>query len=181
MINETKIGADINSEQPNHSEDHTANDFRKENLDKLIKHHVYAAMGFGLVPLPIVDFVGITAVQLNLLKKIANEYGEPFSKNTVKSIISSLIGSASSITFTGYLASSVAKVIPGAGTLTGTITMPAISGANTYAIGKVFIKHFESGGTFLTFAPEKMKEYYNQMFKEGKEAVEKAKTEPLEK
>ena len=35
------------------------------------------------------------------------------------------------------------------GQSTGAITMPVIAGASTYAIYKVFVQHFESGGTFL--------------------------------
>ena len=42
----------------------------------------------------------------------------------------------------------------------------------TYAVGKVFIQHFESGETFLTFYPEKVKAYYAEMFEEGKKAAE---------
>jgi len=38
--------------------------------------------------------------------------------------------------------------------------MPIVAGAATYAIGKVFVRHFASGGTFLTFNPEKVKDYY---------------------
>ena len=37
--------------------------------------------------------------------------------------------------------------------------MPVIAGA-AYAVGKVFIQHFASGGTFLTFDPEKVRAHY---------------------
>ena len=38
----------------------------------------------------------------------------------------------------------------------------------TYAAGRVFHQHFASGGTFLTFDPDKVREYYAQMLEEGK-------------
>jgi lipoate-protein ligase A len=61
--------------------------------------------------------------------------------------------------------------------------MSAIGGAATYAIGRVFIQHFESGGTFLDFNPEKVREYFKEQFERGKgvaselENTEEVKTE----
>jgi hypothetical protein len=41
-------------------------------------------------------------------------------------------------------------------------------------MGKVFIQHFESGGTFLTFDPQQVRDYYAQQFEKGKEEVSKS-------
>ena len=41
--------------------------------------------------------------------------------------------------------------------------------AGTYAIGGVFMQHFESGGTLLDFEPKKMREYFSSKLEEGKE------------
>ena len=46
-----------------------------------------------------------------------------------------------------------------------------LGGASTYAIGKVFVQHFESGGTILTFDPQRVREYYEQQFEKGKKEV----------
>ena len=53
--------------------------------------------------------------------------------------------------------------------------MPVLAGAATYAVGKVFIQHFESGGTFLNFNPESVRGYYEAMFKEGQSVAENMK------
>ena len=42
---------------------------------------------------------------------------------------------------------------------------------STWALGKVFIQHFESGGTFLDFDPEEVKEYFKAQFEEGREVA----------
>ena len=39
--------------------------------------------------------------------------------------------------------------------------------AYTWALGNVFIQHFEAGGTFLDFDPEKVREHFRTYFKEG--------------
>jgi hypothetical protein len=46
--------------------------------------------------------------------------------------------------------------------------MPGVAGAATYAVGKVFIQHFESGGTLLNFNPDSVRDYYKQELQKGK-------------
>lgn len=157
-------------------------DVPKAELDQMIRQHIYAAIGVSLVPIPLVDLVGLTGVQLNLLRVLAKKYDIPFLKDTVKQILSVLVGSATPVAVGVPLAASLAKFIPFLGETVAVITMPVVAGASTYAIGKVFIQHFASGGTFLTFNPEKVKAYYAEMFEEGeKVAVEVKKDKDKEK
>ncbi len=149
----------------------------KEQLDAILRHHVWGAIGVGLVPIPLVDLVALTGVQLNLLRKLAKVYGLPFFKDTAKNILSSLAGGALPVAVAPGVAASVAKFIPIFGQTVGVVTMPIIAGAATYAVGKVFIQHFASGGTFLTFNPEKVKGYYAEMFKEGAKVAADIKQE----
>ncbi|MCP4352176.1 MAG: DUF697 domain-containing protein [Desulfobacterales bacterium] len=137
-----------------------------EGADKTVRNHVIGSMGVGLIPVPVVDLVALTGVQLNMLRKLAKSYNVPFSKDKVKNILASLIGGTVPVTFSSTLASLV-KSIPIVGQTTGALSMPILAGATTYAVGKVFTQHFASGGTFLNFNPEEVKEYYAQMFKEG--------------
>jgi hypothetical protein len=58
------------------------------------------------------------------------------------------------------------KTVPGIGTGLAVIAQPTLSSACTYAVGKVFIQHFSSGGTFLTFSPARVREYFSQLFSE---------------
>lgn len=145
---------------------------RKVEIDRLIKNHTYAAMGIGLIPLPVVDFLALTGLQIRLLYKLSRIYDVSFSKDRAKSIISSLVGSFVPIAAAGPIASMV-KIIPIIGQTTGALTMLATSGACTYALGRVFVQHFESGGTFLDFEPEKVKAYFAEQFKEGQKFAAK--------
>ncbi|MBU0484516.1 MAG: DUF697 domain-containing protein [Proteobacteria bacterium] len=139
---------------------------RKAATDQMIKNHMYASMGVGLVPLPMVDFLALTAIQIRLLCKLSNFYEMTFSKNRAKNIIGALIGSSLPVAATGPIASLI-KAIPLIGQTTGALTMVVVGGASTYALGNVFVQHFESGGTFLDFDPEKVKEYFADLYKEG--------------
>jgi len=143
--------------------------------DSILRSHVWASMGLGLIPLPLADMAGLTLVQINLLRKLSKSYGIPFYKGAVKNILSALLGGLTPVSVSGPLAASIAKFIPAAGQTAGVMTMPLIAGTATYALGKVFIQHFASGGTFLTFDPEKVKAYYREMFEEGKKVAKDMK------
>ncbi len=155
-------GNDIREEAPEALEDH---------VDDVIRHHVYAALGVGLIPLPLLDFVGVTGIQLNMIRKLAQIYEIPFTRDMVKNLIGALIGGAFPASFGSRIASSVSKTVPGIGQALGAVTAPAVSGACTYAIGKVFSRHFTEGGSFLSFDPEEARAFYEEMFKEGGEAA----------
>jgi uncharacterized protein (DUF697 family) len=74
---------------------------------------------------------------------------------------------------------SLIKAIPVIGQIAGLFSAPILYGASTYATGKVYNQHFASGGTFLTFDPEKVKDYYTKMFEEGKKVAADIKNERL--
>lgn len=143
--------------------------------DIIIRRHVYASIGVGLVPIPLADFMGLTAIQINMLRKLAGLYDVPFFRDAVKNILSSLVGGALPTAVSVPLAISVTKFVPVMGQTASVLSMPVVAGAATYAIGKVFNQHFASGGTFLTFNPEKVKAYYSEMFKEGEKIAAKIK------
>ena len=58
-------------------------------------------------------------------------------------------------------------MLPFVGYVVGGLSTPLLAGAATYAVGKVFIQHFESGGTLLDFEPAKVREYFRQEFSVG--------------
>ncbi|XCN74106.1 MAG: DUF697 domain-containing protein [Candidatus Electrothrix aestuarii] len=139
--------------------------------EKVIRYHVYMSLGVGLVPIPFIDFVGVTGIQLTLLKKLAKIYDTPFSRDMVKNIIGVLIGGAFPASLSPRVAASFAKTIPGIGQSLGAVGGASVSGASTYAVGKVFNRHFAEGGTFLSFDPDNAREFYEAMFREGKKVV----------
>lgn len=139
-----------------------------EVLDKIVKRHMGAAFAAGLVPIPLVDMAIVTGVQLNLVAKLAEIYGIPFSQNRARSIIAALVGG----TLPAYAAPSFAglvKLIPVAGTVLGMVSMPTLSAASAYAVGHIFIEHFESGGTLLTFDAKKGAALFKDLFRKGKQ------------
>lgn len=143
---------------------------RPGRLEKRAKNYVLASMGVGLIPFPMVDMVALFGIQLDLVRKLSDEYDVPFKQDIVKSIVSALMGGIIPQSLGGVVASMI-KLVPVIGQTTGAVAMPVFSGAATYAVYKVFVQHFESGGTFLDLDPAKVKSYFSEQFAKGKKIV----------
>lgn len=146
-------------------------DTRLEGAEGIVKSYMLGALGVGLVPLPLVDMAALAAIQLKMLHGLANLYEVDYSSQIGKSLIASLvspgIGTPVILSFKGL----AVKSIPLFGWALALISTSLFCGASTYAVGKVFIQHFESGCTFLTFDPRQVRNYYAQQYKKGKEEV----------
>jgi uncharacterized protein (DUF697 family) len=141
---------------------------RDQVASKLVRRFSLWSGAAGLIPIPLVDMAAVGGVQLQMLRRLSVIYGVPFSENRGKSIIASLAGAvipASIATTTAVGVGSLVKSFPGIGTAIGALTMPVFSAGATYVIGKVFIKHFASGGTLFVFNPPD----YRQFIKAQKE------------
>lgn len=141
---------------------------RVSNSNNTIKNYVIASMAAALVPIPLFDLVALTGIQLKMLHSLSKAYNIKFTSNLGKSLISALLGSVIPLSG-GLSAASAAKGVPGVGTAAGVMSMSILGGAATYAIGKVFVQHFESGGTFLDFDPEAVREHFAAEFAKGQE------------
>ncbi|MDH3604222.1 MAG: YcjF family protein [Candidatus Tectomicrobia bacterium] len=141
-----------------------------ERANKIVKQHMLATLGVGLVPVPLVDLALLVGIQLNMLHRLAKLYEVEFSSHFATSMITSLLGGGISISLSSTVARLVAS-IPLYGRIIGMASTSVFSGASTYAIGKVFIQHFESGRTFLTFDPQQVREYYAEQLAQGKNEV----------
>ena len=172
----TQSQVETNEAAEEATENMDAEPSRQERVEKIAKNHILSSMGVGMLPLPFVDMAAMTGIQLNMLRKIALEYDVPFKQDAGKSVISSLLGGVLPVSI-GCTVASLVKFIPLIGQTAGAMTMPALSGASTYAIYKVFVQHFESGGTFLDLDPKKVKNYFAEQFKRGKKQAQNMKAE----
>jgi uncharacterized protein (DUF697 family) len=153
---------------------------RRGEAENLVRKCMYWSMGFGLMPIPVFDFLAVTGTQLAMLKKLCGIYGVPFRKDTGKHVIASLLGGFIPAT-SALTAGSLLKFIPFVGPTLGAVAMPVLTGTSTYAVGKVFIQHFESGGTLLSFNPQEVREYFAEQFQEGKLSAAKMQPKAPEK
>ena len=144
------------------------NSERSKHADTIIRNHVIWSMGAGLIPVLVADIFAVSALQLDMIRQMSRTYDVNFSETQGKAIVTSLTSS----TLARVGAGSLVKLIPGVGSLIGGATVSIFAGASTYALGQVFKRHFESGGTILDFDPARLKKMYKEQFEKGKKVAE---------
>ncbi|MCE5265333.1 MAG: YcjF family protein [Deltaproteobacteria bacterium] len=136
---------------------------RQQEALRLVRKYMLFSAGAGLAPIPCFDLLAVTVLQSRMLKKLCTLYGLNYSGERAKSLVAALVGGI----YAGLIAGSMARLIPIVG-LVSLATIPAASGALTYAVGRVFIQHFESGGTFLDFDPAKVRKYFAEQYEQAR-------------
>lgn len=150
---------------------------RAKHADTIIRNHMVWSMGAGLIPVPIADFFAVSAIQLDMVRQLCKLYDVDFKENEMKAVITALTTSG----FAKVGARAAIKLIPGIGSVLGGVTMAVLSGASSYAVGEVFKKHFETGGTILDFDIERLKKVYNEKFEKGKKMAQDIQKEEEQK
>jgi len=143
-----------------------ASALRLSEAQNIVKSNVITSIASGLIPVPLFDIISLTNVQFHMIQTLAEHYQIP-ADNINKSLITSLVSGSLPVASVLGLGSFI-KSIPGIGSLAGSGSVGIISGATAYAVGQVFIRHFEHGGTLEDFDPASAKEYFAEQVKAGK-------------
>ena len=150
---------------------------RSRHAETVIRTHVLLSMGASFIPILLADIFAVSALQLDMIRQLCRVYDIDFKETQGKAIVSSLTTS----TLARAGARSLVKLIPGIGSIIGGVTVSVFAGASTYALGEVFKKHFESGGTILDFDTERLKNVYKEKFEKGKKVAQEWKKEEAAK
>jgi uncharacterized protein (DUF697 family) len=127
---------------------------------EVIKKYAAYSAGAGLIPIPMLDTIAIAGVQLKMIADLAAVYDVPFENDRVRPIVASLIGGYSSSKIGYGIGGSMLKSVPLFGTVFGVLSVPAFGAGLSWAVGRIFMQHFASGGTFLDFDPDKVRTYF---------------------
>ncbi len=143
---------------------------KQAKASEVIKSHVGYSLGAALLPFPGADLLAVTAVQVNMLRQLALVYKISFMDVLGKNIVSAVVGSSAA-----RLGASLVKAIPGVGTVIGELSMPILSGASTWALGRVVANHFHNGGTLEDLDLKSARKKYESEVEEGKKVAEALK------
>jgi uncharacterized protein (DUF697 family) len=153
---------------------------KEEQAKGVMFKYMWGNAAVGMIPIPILDIFTVGGVQLAMLKRISKIYGIEFSHDFVKPLIGAFAGAVGYDLVGKGLFMGLAKFIPPYGFIVGALSFPVLAAASTYAVAKVFIQHFEAGGTLLDLEPDKMKNYFAQYYKEGLDVAAKLGEKPQE-
>jgi uncharacterized protein (DUF697 family) len=109
-----------------------------------------------VLPNSLLEYAAISGIQLKMLHELSHAYGIPFKADGVKVIIGSILGGSVAY-FLSDLYSNWVKVIPVVGKPIAFLSEPAMAYLTTYAVGVVFLEHFENNGSFQDIELEQIK------------------------
>lgn len=135
--------------------------------DSINTHAIWAATA-ALIPIPMIEVVTNTTMQIHMISRLCDIYGVKFSDHAVKASIATFVGvvvPAGSIGTSAYFA---ARAVPVIGPIVSIAVAPALSGAMTWAVGRVFAWHFENGGSLADFDTDAAVERFKQEFEAGR-------------
>lgn len=140
---------------------------KQTKASEIIRNHVGFSLGAALIPLPGADLLAVSGVQLNMLRQLAKLYNVSFFDTLGKNIVSAIVGGSAA-----RLGASLVKAIPGVGTIIGELSMPILSGASTWALGRTVANHFHRGGTLEDLDLTKARKSYETEMDEGKKVAQ---------
>lgn len=141
-----------------------------------VRDHALLSGSTAAVPVPILDMVADAAVQVRMIKRLAEIYGIDFAEERAKTLAVAALGGFSA----GWAAGGLLRYASFALYFANFWPSAILSAAITYAIGQVFIHHFEQGGGLQDLSPDaaasilKEKAMNMRKKKPGMEAAEAA-------
>lgn len=146
-------------------------DARTDAAHRVVRAYAIGGVAPAIIPIPLADAALVFAVQLKLIHRLAQIYEVEFRPERARSLLASLVGG----TLPAMTGVTLGRLVPGAGWIVGALTAGALGGASTWAVGQLFVQHFASGGTLLTFDPDAVREHYTRLT-----TVAETPTEPAE-
>jgi len=138
----------------------TVGDLIDAEAQLVVRSHVIAGMAVGLVPVPVVDVLGVLGISVRMVNGLCQCYGINFSEGLARTTLIALLPSILPAAISGAGAS-LLKSLPVVGWVAGATSVSLLSGTVIYALGQLFIRHFEQGGTLedidLVFARKQLK------------------------
>ncbi len=136
-------------------------------VDKIIRTNVYASMGTGIVPVPLFSFAAASGININMVRQLSALYNVEFKEDIAKNIITSVLVAGAGVLATPLIETAVIG-IPLVGLPFAVATRPVLNGMGTYAVGQMFVTHFNRGGSFVGANIDEMKESFTAAYKNSR-------------
>lgn len=118
---------------------------RRAQAEAILKEEAYWAGGIGLVPIPLADVVGITAVEMRTIRRIADVYDAKYDNEMLQNVVLSLATGMGATWLGRSVVNTVLRSIPGLNVIAGVVSVPLTVLPLHYGIGRYVINHLEAG------------------------------------
>lgn len=122
-----------------------------EEANRVIDRYMWAAGGAGLIPIPLLDIAGGSAVTLKMVIDLASVYKQKIDTDTVVEMLAQLsknliamLGTSVAAMGLGAAVGSMLKTVPGIGTIAGGLMQGTVQALVTRWIGKIFCQYYRN-------------------------------------
>jgi uncharacterized protein (DUF697 family) len=123
---------------------------RRRAARAIVERHANLSAVGGIIPLPILNITGITAIVVRMIRMLSKLYGVPFERNRARAIVIGLMGGVMPTGLATVASSTLILFMPGTN-LIGLAVSSVTASAYARGIGQMFIEHFENGSTLIDF------------------------------
>jgi uncharacterized protein (DUF697 family) len=127
---------------------------RRASAMKIVRRYVLISAGAGLITLPVIDVSALAAVHVALIKELTEHYGHEFSEHVARNILIAIGASLIPGSIGSILGRKLLRALPFVDPVSALAAMSGFSAFVSYSLGRVFIEHFERGGTLANFDVE---------------------------
>ncbi len=117
---------------------------------RIVHRYMAISAGAALIPFAGVDVLALAGIHVALIKELCEHYDIDFNEHTARNVLIGVAGSIVPGTVGSILGRKILGTLPVANAVVGWTRMSAGSAALSYGIGRLFIEHFEGGGTLLS-------------------------------
>ena len=118
---------------------------------RIVHRYMAISAGAALIPVAGLDVAALAGIHVGLIKQLCEHYDVDFTEHTARNVLIGVAGSVVPGMVGSILGRRILGMLPLTSAVFGWTLMSAGSAAFSYAIGRLFIEHFEGGGTLLSF------------------------------
>jgi uncharacterized protein (DUF697 family) len=141
---------------------------------QVVKSWSQWSVAAGFVPVPFLDIALVSGIQVKMIYDLCQIYNVPFKKEAALAYASGLVGGSLTAGAAQIVGAMALKTVP----YVDQFVQPTFAFATTYAMGYVFVKHFENAGTMASFDSSKMNLYFQEQFDKSKKLFSKKQAVP---
>jgi uncharacterized protein (DUF697 family) len=139
---------------PSSAQANTEATWRRRQAIAIVERHANMAVMGGMLPIPILNVAGTTAILVHMVGRLSRLYGVPFERNRARATIVALMGGVLPTGLASATAWGLLQIVPGANVF-GLVVSSVSAGACARSLGALFIDHFETGASLADF-PQRM-------------------------
>jgi uncharacterized protein (DUF697 family) len=138
--------------------------------------HKYCALSAGaaLIPVAGVDSAVLAGLHVGVVKEVCDVYDVEFSQETAEKIVLVISGLAVPSWISSIATRRALLLVAPPARLIGMLGMSAMAVIVTYTIGRLFIQHFEQGGSLVDFDLKHLRHHVSDYVESGKQIIGRA-------